>query len=503
MSARAFTEDQLQERMAEIIELGRELQGPSIAEELGGPDGLDLAGIDWVHVENDWHVWGRPKQLVVADPELPDWFPGSRWGWRIALILGGRGIGKTRTGSETAWHRIEAGHARSLLLIGPTWRDVRRTMVGGLPNTTSGFLDVLPPHVRAETEWNKNNQEIYVHPYGATVYLATAEDPEQRGGNFDFVWGDEPIKWRRLQAVLDNLSLALRDPRGEPQMLLTTTPKRQPWLEAMIMDRRVLVVHGTTHENRSNLHPEALADWERKYGGTRVGRQELEAALLGDNESAIASAAQIEAGRIEEEPKLVEVGVGIDPAVSTKRKSDDSGLVAAGRTDTDELVLLEDRTDAYEAADHGKQLGWSDEAVRLAKAWGATFIIYEENKIGNTGISLLRQAIERAGMTGKIGLRKAYSFKDKKTRSIALSTAYDRNEVHHLGRHPELETQLTQWDPDDERQASPNNLDAFVHVANSVMGWDDAEPRKRPRKGRAGLLKRVNDRFKRDRSRVV
>ena len=468
-----FTEEELQARMAEIVELGVRLRGPSIAEELD--EELELDGVDWQHAANDWHVWGRPKQLVVADPELPEWYPGPRSRWRIALLLGGRGIGKTKTGSETAWYRIETGAAR--LLIGATWRDVRRTMVGGLPNTTSGFLDVLPPWVRKETEWNKNNQEIYVHPYNATVYLATAEDPEQRGGNFDFVWGDEPIKWRRLQTVLDNLLLALRDPRGEPQMLLTTTPKPQAWLKAMIMDRRVLVIHGTTFENSSNLHPDAIEDWKRKYAGTRLGKQELDAGLLGDNDSAIASTTKIEAGRIEDEPKLVEVGVGVDPAVSTKRRSDESGIVAAGRTSDGHLVCLDDRTGAYEAADHGAVKGWSDEAVRCAIQWGADWIIYEENKIGNTGIALLRAAIERAQMTGKIGLRKAYSFKDKKTRSLALSSAYDREEVHHFGRQPELESQLTQWDPDDETQPSPNNVDAFVHVGNEVMGWTDTEPR--------------------------
>lgn len=466
--------------MAEIVALGVKLRGPSIAEELsidvgGELEELELEGVEWQHAANDWQVWGRPKQLVFADAELPDDFPGPRWKWRIAIFLAGRATGKTRTGAETAWHRIESGQARSLLVIGPTWRDVRRTMVGGMPNTTSGFLDVLPPWVRAETEWNKNNQEIYIHPYGATVYLATAEDPEQRGGNFDFVWGDEPIKWRRLQTVLDNLLLALRDPRGEPQMLLTTTPKPQPWLKSMIMDRRVLVVHGTSYENASNIHPGALEDWKQKYEGTRLGKQELEAGLLGDNESAIASTGQIEGGRIEDKPALSEVGVGVDPAVSTKRKSDDSGIVVAGRTPGGHLVCLDDRSGTYEAADYGDVLGWSDEAVRCAIQWGAEWIIYEENKIGNTGVALLRKAIARAKMTGKIGLRKAYSFADKKTRSLALSAAYDREEVHHYGRQPELESQLTQWDPDDETQASPNNLDAFVHVANEVMAWSSTE----------------------------
>jgi phage terminase large subunit-like protein len=496
-----FTEEQIQARMAEIVALGMRLRGASLAERLGGSEELPLQGIDWQHAANDWRIWGRPKQLVVADPELPDWWPGERIRWRIALMLAGRGLGKTRTGAETTWHRIEHGHARSLLLIGPTWQDVRRTMVGGLANTDSGLLDVIPPHVRKHTEYNKNDKEIHVRPYGATVYLATAEDPEQRGGNFDWVWGDEPIKWRRLTTVLHNLSLALRDPRGACQLFLTTTPKRQQWLIDMLMDLRVLVLHGITDENASNIHPDALADWRRQYAGTRVGKQELDALLLGDNDSAIATSAQIEAGRIEELPKLVDVGVGIDPAVSTKRRSDDSGIVVAGKTMGGELVAIDDRSGRYEAADHGSAKGWPEEAVRAAKAFGAKWVIYEENKIGNTGIALLRTAIAAAGMSGKIGMRTAYSFKDKRTRALGVQRLYDQGKVFHYGRHPELETQLTQWDAEDETQASPNNLDAYVHVANELMGLADIDEKPdRVRTGR-GMIE-VNRRFEVDRSRL-
>jgi len=464
------TEEQLQQRMEEIYELGVQTKGRSVAEQLvvAGRSDLKLQCAAWQHARNAWLFWGRPKQLAVLDPELPEWWPGPRFLWRIAMVLAGRGFGKSLTGAQTAWHRIESGQARSLCFIGPDWKDTRRAMVGGLPDTDSGFLDVLPPEVRAETEWNKNDHEIHVHSHGATIYLNTANEPEQRSGNFDFVWGDEPIKWRYLEDVMYNLLQALRRPRAvAPQMLLTTTPKRQDWLIELVLDPSVLVIHGEQDENRSNLSDFFLDDQEQRYGGTRIGEQECRGRLLGANEDALVASGVIERLRVGTAPKLAEVGVGIDPAVSTKRRSDDSGIVAAGRGFDDHLYVLEDRSDSYGANE------WPRVAAKVAKDWGAKFVIVERNKIGDAGVELVRQALVALGLEGKIEIREAYAApgRDKWTRALPVGVLYEQERVHHVGRFPPLETQLTQWDPSVSK-VSPNNLDAYVHVAVAVMHLD-------------------------------
>ena len=484
-----YTEEQLQQRMGEVMALGRMLGGPSLAEQLvtDCSPGAELVDAQWVHAANDWQLWGRPKQLVVLDPEPPEWFPGKRFRWRIALAMGGRGMGKTRLGAEWVRHRIETGQASSICFIGPSHGDVRRTMVGGLPDTDSGFLDVLPPDVRAETTYNKNNQEIHVAPYGATIYLNTAEKPEQRGGNFDLVWGDEPIMWRYLDEVMQNLLMATRKPGSATQMLLTTTPKRQDWLRDLVMDPRTLVIHGTTAENSGNLSEAFIEDIYRRYAGTRIGLQELEAHILGDNDDALASQTTIDQLRVVEPPALDEVGVGIDPAVSTKRKSDDSGIVAAGRQGQ-HLYALEDRSGRYGANQ------WPKVAAQLAKDWGADFVIVERNKIGDAGVELVRAALTEAKVD--IPIREAYSIKDKWTRALPVGALYEQGRAHHVGRLPTLETELTQWDPSTGR--SPNSLDAFVHAAVELMGLARA-PKPQTEKIWKGFAA-LNKRFERPRT---
>ena len=64
----------------------------------------------------EWPLWARPDQLPPPGP------------WLTWLLRGGRGSGKTRTGSEFVISRVRAG-CRRIALIGQTKGDVRDTMI--------------------------------------------------------------------------------------------------------------------------------------------------------------------------------------------------------------------------------------------------------------------------------------------------------------------------------------------------------------------------------------
>ena len=105
--------------------------GRSIAEVLASLDEASLEKVigdltDEQHraLMYEWRVWRRPKQ---ATP------PG---GWRVWLILAGRGFGKTRTGAEFIREQVMSGRASRIALVGATAADVRDTMIEG----ASGLL---------------------------------------------------------------------------------------------------------------------------------------------------------------------------------------------------------------------------------------------------------------------------------------------------------------------------------------------------------------------------
>jgi phage terminase large subunit-like protein len=51
--------------------------------------------------------------------------------WRVWLLMGGRGAGKTRAGAEWMRALVESGRARRVALVGPTLLDVREVMIEG------------------------------------------------------------------------------------------------------------------------------------------------------------------------------------------------------------------------------------------------------------------------------------------------------------------------------------------------------------------------------------
>jgi phage terminase large subunit-like protein len=56
----------------------------------------------------------------------------------------------------------------------------------------------------------------------------------------------------------------------------------------------------------------------------------------------------------------------------------------------------------------------------------------------------------------------------KQQRAEPVASLYEQNRVRHVGTLPELEDELTQWDPD-KVDWSPNRLDALVWALTELM----------------------------------
>jgi phage terminase large subunit-like protein len=130
--------------------------------------------------------------------------------WRTWVIMGGRGAGKTRAGSE--WVRamvegsrpLDIGKARRVALVGETVEQAREVMVFG----ESGILACSPPDRRPE--WQATRKRL-LWPNGAVAQVFSASDPESlRGPQFDAAWVDELAKWKKADAAWDMLQFGLR-----------------------------------------------------------------------------------------------------------------------------------------------------------------------------------------------------------------------------------------------------------------------------------------------------
>lgn len=476
-----YTAEQFVQRELEIVERGKALVAPSLIDELLGLCAEDrdaildsLSPLDCYRLLYDWRSWARPKQL---EP------PG---GWTIWLSIGGRGSGKTLTGSEWIQDRVETGRARSILIIGPDWKDLRRYQVGGFKGLGgSGLLDVSSP-------WCKPTfleQKGEVHwPNGAVAYLQTAERSELRGANLDTIWGDEPVKWRYAEALWSNVELTLREAgTSPPRVLVTTTPADMPLLRDLMMDRDCVTVHSVTTENQQNVAPEWIRRMRQRLGGTRLGLQELEARMLSDHPDALFHMSLINAHRVAAAPELRKILVGVDPAVSTRRRSDETGIVAAGaglparRGDSPHAYVLADATDKLSPD------GWTRAAVDVATSVGADGFVVERNRIGDLAKHAILCELRRRGIENEYTIEDVLSLEDKAARAAPVSAEYEAGRVHHVGRGlGALEAEISGWQPRHGR--SPNRMDALVHVLYALLHLEkDAEEVADPAAGFKGL----------------
>jgi phage terminase large subunit-like protein len=163
---------------------------------------------------------------------------------------------------------MESGRRRQIGIIGPTADAVRRIMIEG----PSGILSVCPP-------WNRPTYEPstrkIVWPNGAVAYAFSAEEPDRlRGPNFDAHWCDEITSWANAAEVWDMLQMALRipGPQGHPpQGVVSTTPKNQPLLRAIMAAPSTVISRARTSDNAANLDSSTLAYLREKVTAQVVG----------------------------------------------------------------------------------------------------------------------------------------------------------------------------------------------------------------------------------------
>src|SRR6202043_4115069 len=266
--------------------------------------------------EYDWRYRARPEQLP----------PGGSW--RVWLLLQGRGLGKTRCGAEWVRAEVKAGRRR-IALVGPTAADARDVMVEG----EAGILAISPDHERPLYEPSKRR---LTWRNGAVATTFSADEPERlRGPQHDAAWCDELGAWRYPEAW-DMLMFGMRL-GADPRTVVTTTPRPAKLIRDLVRDPTCVVTRGSSYENRANLAGAFLQQIIKKYEGTRLGRQELNAELLDDVPGALWSRTLIEAARPPMGfvmPDLVRVVVAIDPAASTARTPTRPASSSPARTRT-------------------------------------------------------------------------------------------------------------------------------------------------------------------------
>lgn len=415
------------------------------------PELAALAPLSLSRLSEDFRLAGRLNQ----QPPEGD--------WRFWLLLGGRGSGKTRAGAEWVQALVRAAGARTdlrIALVAESFADGREVMVDG----PSG-LARIGGWYRPEFEASRRR---LVWPNGAVAQLFSSEDPEAlRGPQFHHAWLDELCKWKHPQETFDMLQFGLRL-GTRPRQTVTTTPRSLPLLKALIADPATRLTRLSTMENRAHLAPGFIEGLQARYGGTRLGRQELLGELIEDREDGLWKREQLERLVNRTVEPLARIVIGVDPPAGSGAESC-CGIIAAGVTETGRAVVLADGSVEGRAPS-----GWAEAVARLYRRFEADRVVAEVNQGGDMVSATLRLVAPDLPIT------QVRASRGKFIRAEPVAALYEQGRVSHAGHFPQLIDQMCDFGPDGlSNGRSPDRLDALVWALTALMLDRAGEPRVR------------------------
>jgi len=354
--------------------------------------------------------------------------------------------------------QVEAG-ARRIALIAETAADARDVMIEG----ESGLLSIYPPDERPMYEPSKRR---ITWPNGAVATLFNATEPDQlRGPQYDAAWCDELAKWRYARETWDQLQFGLR--LGDhPRVMVTSTPRPIELVKAIVAQKegKAVITRGRTLDNAPNLAKPFLSKIMARYDGTRLGRQELNAEILGDLPGALWKQSDLDMYRVRVNDPVQwarencsRIVIAIDPAISKTEESDETGIIAAGLSGQ-EGVILED------VSMQGSPHEWATAAVQLFDRYQADTFVAEVNQGGDMVAFTLRTIRAYAPVT------EVRASRGKHVRAEPIAALYEQGRVRHIGQLPDLENQMTQMTHTGFRgEGSPDRLDAAVWALSDLF----------------------------------
>ena len=365
---------------------------------------------------SQWIARARPKQIAPSD----------KLGWNTWLILAGRGFGKTLAGGEDILsYALKTPHSENAV-VAPTWNDIEKTCFGGVSGIISNLTMDMISNDR-KTMYSEKSRVIKLYN-GSKIHAFSAREYERlRGPQFHRAWCDEVAAWQYPEEAMDMLNFGLRLGK-HPKKVITTTPKPTKLIKQLVKDAEegngVIITKGSTYDNADNLSPAFIAEIERKYENTRLGRQEIYAEVLDDVVGALWARDWIDETRIElaDVPDLVRIVVAIDPAVTANEEtSAETGIIVAGIDGNDKFYVLDD----ISCIDTPK--GWATRAVKAYHDYEADKIVAETNNGGDMIENLLR------GIDNSVSYRGVTATRGKVIRAEPIASLYEQRRVHHIG----------------------------------------------------------------------
>jgi len=367
--------------------------------------------------------------------------------WDVWLILAGRGTGKTRAGAEAVLQHLEQYGSTARVGVGaPTVADVRDVCAEGV----SGLITIARDRF---TSYNRSLGEAHHRGGGYVKFLGSEEPARWNGPQWSLLWADELALWNQDSWEQAQFGLRLGD---HPRAIATTTPKARQFVRDLAKQPSTHVTSATTADN-PHLSELVRRRLYERYGGTRLGRQELEAEWLDDVPGALWTRDRLEQNRVPEPPDLLRIVIAIDPSGGSTEGHAEVGIVACARGADSHGYVLRDVSERLTPE------RWARRACQLYHELKADRLIAERNFGGDMVASTIRS------VDPSVPVRLVTASRGKRLRAEPIAALDEQGKMHLVGGGmPILEDQLCSWVPD-SGDPSPDRLDAMVWAATELM----------------------------------
>jgi phage terminase large subunit-like protein len=435
-------------------------------------------------LKHQFRLWAVPLQKLPPLPE-PRPNPGfGRWTghypvppgpWGECEYIGGRGAAKSTVACNWALDQLELFPRAVGAIVAPTKDALWGTCV---EHPDTGLLAWARPHFPLRVRATKSSgHEIFCPRNGARAVLLTAERTEsfRTTNNLSWAWLDELGACRSARRLWELLRHSVR--RGNAQILLTTNPARGMRLINEIASLESAAVVQLDARDNPNTPRVYFEQQILPLIGTSRESEVVRGLQLDEDPNALFRREWIKHLRIQDAEALTfkRIGIGYDPAETSKKSADDSGIVVVGLTaDGDGVVLADGTAGVVPGATKPTPGQNARKVVELYWRWSASFVTIDAVRNGETQRDLIFDAArdfarERAQpecATVRVILHGGRETKEAIAVPVA-SDLYQKGRVKHVTGLDDLERQMTTWTPDE--RWSPDRMDAACAVLRELM----------------------------------
>lgn len=383
---------------------------------------------------------------------------------RYYVVTGGRGSGKSFAISTAVCADHCSAPYNTLYL--------RQTLVSANVSIIPEFFEKLQLMGLADTVTKSNNdiKNLYTgwHIYFRGIQTSRGSNEAQLKSikRIGLALVDEAQELVD-EAAFDRIDFTLRDKGLRNRVMLSLNPThKKHWIYRRFFRERGVAddfcgvagdtcyIHTTYMDNIANLdgdfvrlaedmHKNNPAKWRNIFMGFWAG----------DNEGALWSAAMIDPYRVAAAPaQLDRIVVAVDPAVTSKESSDETGIVVAG------IKRVQGVQHYFVLADRSMVATpntWAAAVCNAYREYMADRVVAETNNGGDLVATILRQA------DGRIAYKEVHASRGKLVRAEPVAALYEKGLVHHVGTFGALEDQMRNYCGYDT-ESSPDRMDALV-----------------------------------------